>query len=70
MASALAFAPAMAKNIDQMADLMTRNGLPARFTGNTASSSSRIESFFLGNICDEVRNSSKDYQQSLKNNTI
>ena len=45
MASALAFAPAMAKNIDQMADLMTRNGLPARFTGNTASSSSRIESF-------------------------
>ena len=46
MASALAFAPAMAKNIDQMADLMTRNGLPARFTGNTASPSSRIDSFF------------------------
>ena len=46
MASALAFAPAMAKNIDQVADLMTRNGLTARFTGNTASPSLRIESFF------------------------
>ena len=46
MASALAFAPAMAKNIDQMADLMTRNGLTARFIGNTVSPSSQIESFF------------------------
>ena len=73
IASALAFAPAMAKNIEGMADLMTRIGLPIRLSSKTTQLSTRVYRFLENNFdvaLLEIRNSNKGYQQSLKNNTI